>query len=358
MDILEYFFENSPKNDFFIPRKLKLPENSSFVLYGARAVGKTALILEFLRPIPRETFLYVDAQDPVFAMEDIDAGFLEKFMEEEKIGTLILDHWFEGFLERYPRVERLILVSREKPSSDMLPSYELFPLDYEEFLGFDRGHSGTSAFNRFLKTGSLPAANRSSASSVILHLRQLFYEKFNDQESRLLLILARFHGRKVTVHQIYTVAREFFRISKDWIYSTVSKFENEKLLAFIEPVRKENGKKLLLYDFALTRYLNKRQPFAITFDTMTALTLLKHGFRFESVSTLGYYLTDRAEMIIPSPFEGEEQFRKRLGQHRKILGEIPIQKVYVVTVSNRFRFRISSTDFEALPFYEWSILNE
>jgi hypothetical protein len=35
-----------------------------------------------------------------------------------------------------------------------------------------------------------------------------------------------------------------------------------------------------------------------------------------------------------------------------------VERVAVVTVSNRFTFRIGEIAFEALPFYEWSILNE
>jgi len=358
MEILEYFYESSPKNDFFYPRKLRLPEGDSFVLCGARATGKTSLILEYLRPLEEERYLYIDAQDPVFALEDIDVDLLESFLNEEGIEILVLDHWHEHFLERLPSVGQLILVTRTPPSSSALPLYELFPLDYEEFLGFDRGHSPTLAFNRFLKTGTLPSVNRSLVPSVSLELRRLFYEKFNDQESRLLLILARFHGRRVTTHQIYMAARESFRISKDWVYATVKEFEKEKLVYFVEPISRESGKKLLLYDFVLTRYLNKRQPFAVTFETMMALTLMKHGFPFRSAGHLGYRLEDRNELVMPAPFEEEEQLWKRVHARYGAFRKTGAAKISVVTISNRFAFRIGEIEFEALPFYEWSILNE
>ncbi len=357
MEILDSFYDQKPQNDLFYPRKLQLPERGPFAIFGARATGKSALILDWLKVRPPESWLYLDAQDPVFAFEDIDADMLEEYLTEEKIPTLIIDHWFEGFLDRLPRAEELILVSRAFPADMPLPRYELFPLDYEEFLGFDRGHSPTQTFNRFLRLGTLPSISRTTPPSSLLKLRELFYEKYDDQESRLLLILARFQGRRATTHQIYTAAREYFRISKDWTYRTIRRFEEEKILYFI-PESQGTGRKLILYDFLLSRYLNKRQPFPVTFDAMVALALIKHGFPFYALENLGYHIETGEEIILPAPFENEEQFWKRAQQHYGAFKKSGARFVTVVSVSNRFRFRIGMIDFEALPFYEWSILNE
>ena len=358
MDILDHFYELKPRNDLFHPRKLQVPERGPFHLYGARATGKTALILEWLRGRPDESWLYLDAQDPAFALEDIDTELLEAYLKEESIPTLVIDHWYPEFLERLPRTEELILISRLPAPELPFPSYELFPLDYEEFLGFDRGHSPTLTFNRFLRVGTLPALSRTPPPSVSLRLRELFYEMFDDAESRLLLILARFQGRRVTAHQIYTAAREYFRISKDWTYATLRRFEEEKLLFFIPETERGNGKKLILYDFLLTRYLNKRQPFPVTFDSLVALALIKHGFPFRSMGSLGYRMEERPEIVLPSPFEGEDQFWRRAQKQYGAFKKSGAERVAVVTVSNRFVFRIGEISFEALPFYEWSILNE
>jgi len=358
MDILEYFLDLNPGNDIFYPRKLRLPSADSFLLYGARSTGKTALILEYLGQLKDRKWLYLDAQDPAFALEDIDELQLEDFLKEEAIRTLVIDHWYPGFLERLPKCEQLILVSRRKEPEIPLPHYELFPLDYEEFLGFDRSHSPSLAFNRFLKLGTLPALGRSTPASAVLRLRELFYEMFDDAESRLLLILARFQGRRVTTHQIYTTAREYFRISKDWTYATLKRFEEEKLLFFVPDIQRGSGKKLILYDFILTRYLNKYQPFPATFEAMVVLALIKHSLPFRAAGALGYLLQERKELIFPSPFEGEDQFWQRAQKRYGVFRKLGVGKVWVVTVSNRYRFRLGEIEFEGLPFYEWSIVNE
>jgi predicted AAA+ superfamily ATPase len=358
MDILDYFLDLKPMPDPYFPRKLHLPEDGSFFLYGARATGKTSLILNHLQHYPPDSWLYLDAQDPAFALEDIDVNLLEDFLREEEISLLVIDHWYPGFLERLPQNVRLILVSRLRDPSLPLDSYELFPLDYEEFLSFDKSAAPIQAFNHFIKVGTLPSLALESPTSAILRMRELFYAMFDDQESRLLLILARFQGRRISAHQIYTTAREYFRISKDWTYATLKRFEEEKLIFLLPDLHKGPGKKLILYDFVFTRYLNKYQPFPATFDAMVALALIKHARPFVVAGSLGYRLSDHEELIVPSPFEGSDQFWKRAQQRYTEFKETGAKKMWIVTVSNRYKFRIGAIEFEAIPFYEWSIINE
>ncbi len=358
MNILEYFLNLKPKNELFYPRKLRLPKKESFYLYGARATGKSTLILEYLNQQEELKWLYIDAQDPNFVLEDIDVVELEIFLKEESINTLVIDHWYPTFLERLPKSNQLIIVSRQSYDYLKASQYELFPLDYEEFLGFDRTHSPTLAFKHFLKLGTLPTLAKSTSNSVSLQLRRVFYEYFDENQSRLLIILARFQGRRVSVHQIYTTAREYFKISKDWLYSTIKDFEKEKIIFFITYNERGTGKKLILYDFVLTQYLNKHQPFFISFDSMVALTLIKHSFNFKVIGGMGYYIPNRYEIVIPSAFENEEQFWIKAQKHYREFKRAKVSKVWVVTVSNIYSFTIDDIYFEAIPFFEWSIVNE
>jgi len=354
VDILEYFLNFKPKGGGYFPRKLQLPTRGSFSLYGARGVGKTTLLLEYLRDLNEDNWIYIDAQDPTFALEDIDTKSIEEFCKEESISTLAIDHYYDGFLEYIPDIDRVILCSSSKPKIANFPSFELFGLDYEEFIAFNRSLS--SSFSRFLKMGTLPiSAISQNPENSPLRMRELFYEKFNDQESRLLLILARFQCKRVSAHQIYNSAKEFFRVSKDWIYATLKEFERERIIFFI-PELNSRAKKLILYDFILSRYLNKRQPFQITFDAMIALALIKHRADFNSVGAFGYKIED--ELISPSAFESEEVFWRRAQSRYSDFISIGIKRVTIVTVSNRYSFSIGKIEFEALPFYEWTLIDD
>ncbi len=356
MDILEYFYENKPKNTIFYPRKLSLPDQGSFSLIGARGTGKSTLIIEHLNSLKPKNWLYIDCQDPAFALEDIDTDMLEAFVQEEGITTVVLDHYYDGFLERMPRTEKLVVVSRRAIGKIDLERYELFGLDYEEFLSFEKGVLPAHSFNRFLKVGTLPLAAHKDSSALSSALRQFFYAAFGEDESRLMLILARFQGRRLTTHQIYTYAKEYFRISKDWIYRTIKKFEEEKLIFFIEDTDIKGARKMIMYDYALSKYLSKEQPFGVTFDAMIALALIKHGFALLSFGNNGYITGD--ELISPSPFDNEEQAWKRAYERIPLYKKRNLKKVWLITVSEHYRFELGGVMFEGIPFYEWSIVNE
>lgn len=357
MYLLEYFQELSPQNALYRERKLRLPEDISFLLTGARGTGKTALILSYLSELPEDIWIYIDCQDPIFALEDIDSDTLENFIKEREIETVVLDHYYEGFLEHLPHSFQLILVSREMLPAANLPTYTLYPLDYEEFLSFDRGSSPASSFNRFLKAGSLPVVTDVNLLSLSQKMRSFFYGSFDEDESRLMLILARYQGHHVTTHQLYGHAKEYFRISKDWVYRTIKRFTREGLILFIEDIQSKGARKMILYDFALSKYLSKSQPFPITFDAIVVLALFKHDIPFKSLGIHGYLIHEN-ELIIPSAFENEENFWQKSYNKIHLYQKHHIRKIAIITVSNQYEFALNDIVFEAMPFYEWSILNE
>jgi len=357
MQLLDYFYELSPSNDTYRDRKLQLPEDSNFLLTGARGTGKTSLILSYLREFPSEIWLYIDCQDPIFALEDIDSDTLEHFIQEQEIETIVLDHYYEGFLDHLPHCFQLIIISREPLPSLTLPVYTLYPLDYEEFLSFARSTSASVSFNHFLRAGTLPITTDIHAGALSQQMRSFFYSSFDEDESRLMLILARYQGHRVTTHQLYTYAKEYFRISKDWVYRTIKRFTQEGLILFVEDTQSKGARKMILYDFALSKYLSKSQPFPITFDAIVVLALFKHNIPFQALGIHGYLIHDH-ELIIPSAFENEESFWKKSYNKMHLYQKHPITKITIVTVSNQYSFTLNDIAFEAMPFYEWSILNE
>jgi hypothetical protein len=357
LDLIEHFFETKLKNGIFYPRKIELPRDNSFCLFGARGVGKSSLIIDFLNMQSRE-YLYIDAQDPIFALESINIEKLESFIEQERIEILVIDHYFNGFLESFPEIRQLILVSREPIRDSNMESLNLLPLDYEEFLGFDKTLSTSVAFNHFIKLGTLPKVARNSPHSYQLKLKESLFEKFNEMEIRLLSIIAKFHSKRVSTYQIYTVAREYFKISKDWTYRTIKMFQREQIVYIFDEVEAKGAKKIVLFDFVLAKYLNKNIIFFQIFDSMVSLALTKHRFRFLTFKNIGYYISERKRVVVLAPFETKEQFIRRAESIITDLERLKVESVAVVTITNRYSFDLGEVTFEALPFFEWSILNE
>jgi len=353
MNLLEYYQNHHPVNDNYVLRKCQLPNVGDINLFGVRGSGKTTIVLDVLLEEDAETTLYIDLDDPNLIFNTIDTLTLQQYIDKEGIILLILDHYTEGYLANFPNIERLIVLSRIPLNNKTLTPLELFPLDYEEFLAFESTSAQSSGFNHFLRSGTLPLLARSQKTNIQA-MKTFFHSSFNDNEQKLLLLLAQHHTKHLTTHQIYTFAKEKFKVSKDWLYKTMKLFTQEKLVLFIDDRYQKSGKKMLLFDFAFAKYLTMGQPFIMQFDTMIALALMKHHIEVETLGIHGY-ISKENELIIPAPFESEESVWVKSQNKFSLYKKYGIKKVTIVTVANSYEYDIEKLHFEALPFDEWSI---
>jgi hypothetical protein len=141
------------------------------------------------------------------------------------------------------------------------------------------------------------------------------------------------------------------------IYRQIKELKERAVIVFIPDVINSNIKKMIFFDFALAKYLSLTQSFPKQFDTMIALSLIKHRVEFKAFGISGY-LTESGELIIPAPFESEESFWKKA--HSKFITYkiAKVKKVYIITITAQYRFEIENIEFEALPFYEWVVIND
>ena len=355
MNLLEYYQNQAPKNEQFITRKCQIPTDGDINLYGVRSCGKTSLALDLLLQEDATTSLYIDLEDPNLIFNKLTTLILQQYIDKEGITLLILDHYEEGMFQAFPNVHRLIVLTRIPMHHPAFVPVELFPLDYEEFLAFESTSSSTQGFNHFLRAGTLPHLARSTKSNTQM-MKTFFQSSFTNSEQKLLLILAQHHTKHLTIHQIYTFAKEKFKVSKDWLYKTMKSFTQEKVVLFIEDKHEKSGKKMLLFDFAFAKYLTLGQPFILQFDTMIALALIKHHIKVKTLGIHGY-MTDNNELIIPAPFESEESLWVKSQKKFSMYKKYGIQKVTFVTVTNNYEYTIEKLHFEALPFDEWSVIN-
>jgi len=353
MNLLEYYQNQHPTNDHFVMRKCQIPPQGDVNLFGVRASGKTSMILDMLSE--EEHALYIDLDDPNLIFNTLTTLALQQYIDKEGLELLVLDHYSKGLLPTFPNVKRLIVISRIPLDDKALLPVELFPLDYEEFLAFESTSSPNRGFNHFLRSGTMPSVAR-SPKTMSQAMKTFFQSAFTSPEQKLLLILAQHHTKHITIHQIYTFAKDKFKVSKDWLYKTMKSFTQEKLVIFIEDHHEKSGKKMLLFDFAFAKYLTLGQPFIHQFDTMIALALMKHHIEVQTLGIHGY-ITNKNELIIPAPFESEESLWVKSQSKFSLYKKHGIQKVTIVTVANAYEYYIEKLHFEALPFNEWSVLH-
>lgn len=355
MKLLEYYQNQRPTIDNYVPRKCQIPLQGDINLYGVRGSGKTTIILDLLTESDEEKTLYLDLDDPNLMFEPINTLILQQFIDKLGITLLVLDHYEEGYLHSFPNVERIMVLSRIPLQDKDLLSIELFPLDYEEFLAFESTYTQSAGFNHFLRSGTLPKLALSQKTSTQA-MKTFFNASFSRNEQKLLVILAQHHTKHLSTHQIYTYAKDKFKVSKDWLYRTMKYFEQEKLILFINDRYQKSGKKMLLFDFAFAKYLTSGQPFILQFDTMIALALMKHQIEVQTLGIHGY-ITKANELIIPAPFESEDSLWVKSQNKFSLYKKYNIKKVTIVTVANAYTYNIEKVHFEALPFDEWSVIN-
>ena len=357
MQLLEYFHDRNNDITTYHQRKFNLPEADKTLLYGPPASGKTSMVLDYIMNYDPEEVLYIDFQDPKFQFLDIMEEDADGFIEANEITLLLLDHYEHEYFEVLPKVKKLIIISSTYYDYGEAFEYLNLPLlDYEEFFSFQKRGTETQIFNLFLKQGTLPQLALLSAPKEQM-FQNFIRSHFNESEQKLLNVLAYFNGATVTTFQLYTHAKERYKISKDLIYKQIKLFQKRGIITFIADVQNPSSKKLLFFDFSLAKYLTLSQSFPRQFDTMIALSLHKHNIKFTALGSMGY-ITEQNQMIAPAPFESEESFWKKSYGKFGMYKKASIEKIYIVTVTTHYEFSIENIQFEALPFYEWVVIND
>ncbi len=355
MNLLEYCYLNRPKNDFFAPRKAQLDQNPLINLYGVRGSGKTSFVLDWLDSLD-EGSLYIDMSDPKMLFEAFTLKSLQRYIQEKEIKTVVLDHYDVAFFSTLPTCDRLIIITRIQAEIKSATAIRLHTIDYEEFLGFETNVSQTNGFSHFFKMGSVPALLKSNRSTQLL-AKDFLLCRFDPQEIRLLSLLAIHNTKELTINQIYTYAKKTFKISKDWLYKKIDEFLQEGIVYFIEDISKKGSKRVVLYDITLSSYLTTELNFGIHFESLVLLTLLKRDNEIYALNANGYII-HFDKLIIPAPFESEDSVWVKTQKIFSDIKKSSIKRVEIVTVSNNYRYTIEDVVFEALPYYEWSIVEE
>ncbi len=355
MPILEYFHSQTLPHDAFVIRKIQLMPNQKINLFGVRGSGKSAIAFDFLATHCKESeeYLWIDFDDPHLLLDTFSAKELEAFIVQNGITTLVLDHFKIEYLEYIPDVKSTVVISRHPLHLVGFEALELFALDYEEFIAFEK-KSSQNSLNNFLKLGSLPQIAKEGTIHID-KIKRFLNHSFSPNEQRLLAILAMHNTHPITTYQIYRYAKEKYKISKDWLYKTLKEWQEERLIVLIENRYQKSTKKIILFDFILSKYLTLSQPFIVQFDNLVALAILKHYHDFEAIGSREYLVHTLCEAIILAPFDSQENAWKKCYLKLSTYQKYAITKATIITVANHYRFTIKEIEFEAMPFSQWSI---
>ena len=358
MQQLEAFYESTPKAVGFVERKIAIPSHT-LNLYGPPRSGKSWCVLDYLATIPKRKRLYIDLRDLRVDRTSL-ARELRHFIDARGIETVVVDH-FDGSFPM-PTCRQCILVT-ETPyvENPMTPLLELRPLDFEEYLAFEKHPIHLEhSFSLYLRTGSLPqmAGAHESLLTMRLHdaVRSIFPSRIEQATFRA---LARFLGKPVSTHQLYTILKRSHRISKDRLYEMLKEWESRGILRWLEKFgQPKAAKRLLIYDFAMPASLHFEKSLMGQLYSIAAGRLLQLGREVVYTEEIDLYDPVERRALLLSPFANQQSAAAKISGLIGELDRLEVRSVTILTIANSFGFTFDHIRIAAIPFYEWIMAEE
>ena len=353
MEQLEALHESSPKAVGFVERKVEIPSHTLY-LYGPSRSGKTWLLLDHLARLPKKKRLYIDLRDLRIDRRAL-AENLQPFVDRHGIETVAIDHWNAEVPP--PRCRQVILAGETAtPPHPMMPTLEVPPLDFEEYLAFERRHVHLEhSFSLFLRTGTLPQMATVHESLLTMHLHETVRSLFPLPNERILFAHLALHlGKPVTAHQLYTAIKKEHRVSKDWLYKTLKSWEERGLLRWMEKAGQPRApRRLAMWDFAAPASMRFEKSLMGQLASLGSWHLLGREEEAFYTDHIDFLLPESRHALMLSPFSNPQIAAARVARAAEEIDRFAIERITILTVANRFDFTFETRPVTARPFYEW-----
>lgn len=254
-------------SNLLLPRRYGIKANKTH-LFGAPKSGKTSIALSYARNFLHP--FYIDFTDFRNTNELISTMLL-KISMEKKIDLLILDNIpLESF--SMPNIANIISISEYENKIHNFDNKNILPLSFEEYVSFDSSKVNINQLlSNFIKDGNLPLLSKTSLEQKQDVLRMLF-----GKHIELFKIIANFCAKRVSVNQIYTIAKKHSKTSKDFVYGFVNDLCNRGMLYLIPHILSPKlPRKAFLWDFSINNVLWYQKDIISLFENMVFLELQK-----------------------------------------------------------------------------------
>ena len=352
--LLELLYEKEFKGIKILPRKLSLYKESKILLCGPRGSGKSMLIRDFLSNEAFGSYLYIDFDD--FRVDKIDRDILQNFIEEKKITTLVLENFDFSFTP--PPTLKIIITATKKKELDGFVTKILYPLDFEEFLLFEKRFVNEQiAFNNFSLMGSYPFVVE-SGREFYEHRFHLFLNSLFDNKTKFFIfkMLSLKQSSFITPLSLFKEIKEYIKISKDRFYAILKELQ-EEMFIYLVPKYKQRSheKKIYMIDFAIRGVISYEKDFTKRLENIIFTELLKKEEEIYCDTNFDFILPKKQIAIISMPFLPEGLLKNRLKLLSHQAKKLNIFNIKVITLDPQFIFKYDGVSFEVLNFWNFSL---
>ena len=357
MEILKLLYENMP--DFnehkFTPRKV-LINGGKILLYGAPNSGKSMIAKAFLSSLDKNNFLYINLSD--IRINSQICAELPKFLAQNKqISSLVID----GICADTPNLaeicmlnlENIILITQD--SEFLVPNFKrihILPLDFEEFIAFDKRSDENALFATFLQKGNSPSAH--NRVDINLLEQQNLIKNLDKNGISTLLECAKFAGKTFSVNQIYYALHAKNKISKNSVYSYIGDFTKREIIIRVKHFS-QNSYKIYFSNFIHKDALGFEKDFLAKLRGAVFCELRKLQDEIYYTKQLDFYLPNLRLGIIVEPFRANEFIFLKFNKMLNILRNLGINRLQIITAANYGVIENGDLKCEILPFQRFAL---
>ncbi len=348
---LEILYDFNPKNLNLINRKFQISEKK-LIICAPKQSGITSVIFMYLNNYKKGTFLYIDFSDLRIDIINIRDN-IESFIRKHKIILLIFENF--NFSFQIPKCERIIITTNTYIHIDGYSSKQFFPLDFEEYIAFDRKQTGIEQiFNSYANFGTYPQvalSNNTNKTMLIQSILSCILK--NKKELEIFKNIVPYQGRRISLYEIFKKIK--IKLSKDSFYNIVKYFENTRLLLFVEKYNQPKAfKKLYLIDFTIKDAMSYQKDFIKKFENIIFLELYKKKENIYYTDEIDFYLPKENLAILCLPFIPANLLKNKIIKRKRYFKKLSIKKVEIISLGNEIEFKDDKINYQLIPFWNWA----
>ena len=362
MEILEACYEINFKKIDFLERKVHI-SNKKSILYGPPKSGKSYLLYDYLSNFNNEEYLYIDFSDIRVDLYEVTKS-LQSFIEQNSITILALDNFdlltksnmHKDFT--LPKCNVIIITTAYYTNIDGFDSLEVMPLDFEEYILFDKKHQNiTNSFNYFLKYGNLPETLHVSEQNKTNKLQELIKLISNDKTEEIILkILMKNSGEKKSIFQLFNSIKKEIKISKNRFYAYCSQLEQKNIIFQISKYNQPKAaKKIFTYNHAFCDAVTFKKNFNNVFSNMIFLELYKNHKNIYYLDNIDFFIEETRTIVLAIPFFSNLQIASKTSKILPTIENYNILNITIITIGIEQSFYMGDIECEVVPFYEWAL---
>lgn len=342
------------KKATLLDRKVTI-DNDKTLLIGVKGSGKNSILINHLKEYKKEKFLYMDFDDERINRENLSEN-IDEFIKKNRIEILAIEN-FDYSIE-LPNIKKIFLTSKELKKLNGFEVKEVFPLDFEEYILFDKRHQeAIHSFNSFLKDGSFPEVYFANPHQKVKKIQSIIKSLVNDEiEFLILKQLILSQGFAISPFQIFTTLKKKIKLSKDRLYLLIDRLLRDRVIFFISKYNyPKANKKLYLIDFTLRNAISFNKNLLKEFENMVFLELIKRQKELYFTDDIEFYLPKENLAILTIPFITKEALSIKIENIKNHLIELNIKNLKVVTISGEFHLKFENINIEVNPFWVWAV---